>query len=111
MVRAVFREHLPLRGARHQARSIRRTSREWCLMSLEHFADAMAHVGQAIEAGFERQQIEWVFGLTGGELEKEKLRFLDENGDERSWKYHFGGVPDWAQSDFDIYESGVDYFT
>lgn len=65
----------------------------------------MAQVGRAVEAQFEREQVEWVFGLTGGELEKEPLKF---NGPgaitgrelEFSWLYHYEGYPEWAYEDF-----------
>src|SRR5260370_21406033 len=45
----------------------------------------------ADEDDSERQQVEWVFGLTGGELDDETW-----NG----FAYNFDGVQEWAQSDF-----------
>jgi hypothetical protein len=45
----------------------------------------------ADEDDSERQQVEWVFGLTGGELNDEPW-----NG----FAYNFDGVPEWAHSDF-----------
>jgi hypothetical protein len=45
----------------------------------------------ADEDDAERQQVELVFGLTGGELEHEPW-----NG----FAYNYEGVPEWAQSDF-----------
>lgn len=85
-------------------------------------ADAMQYVGRAIEAQNERQQVEYVFGLTGGELSNESLKFTAPGryGDvrNREWFYHYDGVPDWAEEDFkdprgyyshDFY--GSDYFT
>jgi hypothetical protein len=45
----------------------------------------------ADEDDAERQQVEWVFGLTGGELDDEPW-----NG----FRYNFEGVPDWARPDF-----------
>lgn len=45
----------------------------------------------------EREQIEWVFMLTGGELNDEPW-----NG----FAYNYDGVPDWAASDFkDAFDS------
>jgi hypothetical protein len=80
-----------------------------------HFnvADAFAHVAQAIEARREREQVEWVFGLTGGELDDDPLKWTDEDGRERAWAYHYDGVPEWCErEDFpDRYANGVDYFT
>lgn len=45
----------------------------------------------AEEDDSERQQVEWVFGLTGGEL------------DDKPWNgfaYNFDGVPEWASTNF-----------
>jgi len=76
------------------------------MTTIQKFADAMANVGAAVEASFERQQVEYVLGLTGGELEKLPLVFSDPNktwGDTklRKWTYHYTGVPSWAEHDFE----------
>ena len=78
---------------------------------IRQFADAMSYVGQGVDARFEREQVEWVFGLTGGELSDEPLKFQarsaysygEEYGEweDRSWHYHYDGVPEWATEDFD----------
>lgn len=73
--------------------------------------DQWAAIGEAIIAGFERQQIEWVFGLTGGELADEPLHFRDEDGTERKWAYHYDDVPEWAADDFDTHEGRVSFCT
>jgi hypothetical protein len=53
---------------------------------------------EADEKDAERQSVEWVFGLTGGELEDKPW-----NG----FAYHYEGVPEWAQADFnDHYDRG-----
>lgn len=44
------------------------------------------------EKDSERQQIEWLFSLTGGELWPESW-----NG----FAYNYEGVPEWASTDFD----------
>lgn len=60
----------------------------------------------------ERQQVEYVFGLTGGELESKPLAFVDSDGDSHSWLYHYDGFPEWATEDYlDKYENGVSYLT
>ena len=64
------------------------------------------------EQAIEREQVEWVFGLTGGELDDKPLEFTDESGKARSWRYHYNGVPEWAESDFGTHDYfNVDYFT
>jgi hypothetical protein len=87
---------------------------------IQQFAESMTYVGQGVEARNERYQVEQVFGLTGGELADEPLKFRAKNnpaqeyGDEedQSWLYHYDGIPEWAGDDFpDQYDSGVDYFT
>src|ERR1700687_2704798 len=67
--------------------------------------DAFANVAKAIEASRERQQVEYVFGLTGGELEDKPLKFTAPNTfvTERSWLYHYEGAPEWAIEDFEDY--------
>lgn len=72
---------------------------------LELFASSMGHVGQAVERDFERQQIEEVFGLTGGELNNKPLNFraagvITGNMLDFSWRYHYDGFPEWAEQDF-----------
>lgn len=59
---------------------------------------------QARETALERERVEWVFGLTGGEL------------NDSPWHEHahwYDGVPDYlGQGDYpDLYASGVDYVT
>lgn len=52
----------------------------------------------------ERECVEWVLGLTGGELETKPLKFRAPNKwgeiSDRTWKYHYDGLPEWASSDF-----------
>lgn len=80
-------------------------------------ADAMSSVGEAIDQRFERMQVEYVFGLTGGELDDKPLNFTAPtkfNGDQpRTWRYSYDGVPEWAaREDFpDHNDPGVTYFT
>lgn len=79
---------------------------------INRFANAMASVARGINAKIERQQVEYVFLLTGGELDDEPLRFIDENGCSRGWLYHYDGVPEWAECDYvDLHDNCVDYFT
>lgn len=65
------------------------------------------------EEQIERQSVEEVFRLTGGELDDHKMTFIDPDGKTRSWKYHYDGVPDYATSDFKplLYENGYTWFT
>jgi hypothetical protein len=67
---------------------------------VQAFACSMAQVGVGVEARYERACVEYVFGLTGGELEEEPLKFKDEDEDDRSWRYHYEGYPEWAYEDF-----------
>lgn len=85
---------------------------------IEAFAEAMASVGRGVEARFEREQVEFVFGLTGGELDDEPIEFFLlprerwEHVNPVTRHYTYDGVPEWAGSDFpDKYDSGVSYFT
>jgi hypothetical protein len=64
------------------------------------------------EEQIERQQVEEVFLLTGGELEDRPLEFRDEDGNDRKWRYHYDGLPEYANEDFpDRHENGVYYCT
>lgn len=65
------------------------------------------------EAAIERQCVEWVFGLTGGELSDKPLTYMRLGELEpRTFLYHFDGVPEWCASDYpDLHDSHVDYFT
>jgi hypothetical protein len=57
-----------------------------------------------------RQQVEQVFGLTGGELSDAAWLVLDEAGTERAYAYWYEGPPEWAAHDFaDRYDA--DYRT
>jgi len=47
-----------------------------------------------------RQQVEEVFGLTGGELSDAAWRVFDEAGAEREYAYSYDGPPVWAAHDF-----------
>lgn len=63
------------------------------------------------EKEIEREQVSWVFGLTGGELGSESLKFKGPGAVtgqelEYGWLYHYDGPPEWATSDFDTH----DYF-
>lgn len=65
----------------------------------------------------EREQIEWVFGLTGGELADKPIAYsyTNDHGEERegTFLYHYDGVPDYAgKSEFaDLYSDDCEYFT
>jgi hypothetical protein len=50
------------------------------------------------EREIEEQQIEWVFGLTGGELEK--TPWVDSKNIAK-FAYWYESVPEWATEDFD----------
>lgn len=66
------------------------------------------------EKQIERQCVEWVFGLTGGELSDKPLAYtVGGNDDVHSFEYHFDGVPDYCgKGDYpDLHDSHVDYFT
>jgi hypothetical protein len=68
------------------------------------------------EAEIEREQVAWVFGLTGGELEDKPLTFKapDHWGEsqDRTWRYHYDGLPEYASSDYpDRFDNGVYYMT
>jgi hypothetical protein len=64
------------------------------------------------EARIERQQVEWVFGLTGGELDSKPLVCADDDGAEHTYAYHYDGVPEYAASDYDdVHSDNADYFT
>lgn len=78
------------------------------------------------EAQIEREQVEWVFGLTGGELNAgptpytyqaegyditdHTYKMMTKSG---HFAYTYDGVPDYAgHSEFpDVYDNHVDYFT
>ena len=54
----------------------------------------------------EREQVEWVFGLTGGELADEPWRPLGADGTAWVFPYWHDGVPEYAEADFDdVYEA------
>jgi hypothetical protein len=66
----------------------------------------------AIETAIERQQVEYIYGLTGGELNDSPLRYWSEDDSEGFCRYHYDGVPEWATEDFkDANCRNVDYFT
>ena len=53
----------------------------------------------------ERQRVEWVHGLTGGELADHPLRILDTAGRGRFWaRYWYDGAPEWSNEH--AYDSG-----
>src|SRR3982751_2784057 len=63
------------------------------------------------EARIERESVEWVFGLTGGELDDKPVTYTYDGG-EGVFHYTFDGVPDYASSDFDdLHSNDCDYFT
>src|SRR5690242_19089537 len=89
-------------------------------------AEVFAVVGSAVEARREREQLEWVLGLTGGEMERDPLHYFEETargmvdgkpteypiGEEVSHAYWYDGIPEWAGDDFDDSdESNVHYMT
>lgn len=51
------------------------------------------------EAAIERQQVEIVFSLGGGELADKPWVYTDENGVEQTIPYHYDGVPDYTIGD------------
>ena len=55
----------------------------------------------ADEDDHEREQVEHVFGLTGGELNDAPWVVQYDDGDECTFRYTYDGVPDWAGSDFE----------
>jgi hypothetical protein len=62
---------------------------------------------QVKERAVERQQVEWVFGLTGGELDDEPL-FCGGT----VYHFHYDGIPEYAGEDFpDQHDNGIDYYT
>lgn len=62
-----------------------------------------------------REQVEWVFGLTGGELNDKSLRYhkTDEDSDHQyGFAFYYDGVPSYARPDFEhLDENHYDYFT
>lgn len=53
----------------------------------------------------ERERIEWIHGLTGGEMSDRPLRVFDLYRRARLWaRYWYDGAPDW--SDEHAYDSG-----
>lgn len=72
----------------------------------------------------EREQVEYVFGLTGGELDDKPVTFvagfreqhgkIEETDLGLTWLYHYDSVPEWAYEDFDRdvrSSASGDYFT
>lgn len=81
---------------------------EWDTIADARFGGSMA---KDREVEIEREQIEWVFGLTGGELRFEPWTY-EVGGKESRFPYWYEGVPDYASGDFsDQYDSGVEYRT
>lgn len=52
------------------------------------------------EARIEQERMEWVFGLTGGELSDRKWECANEEGEDATFKWWYDGVPEYAESDF-----------
>lgn len=64
------------------------------------------------EAQIERESVEYVFRLTGGELSDKPLACTDDDEGEHVYTYHYAGVPEYASSDYDdIHSNDCDYFT
>lgn len=68
------------------------------------------------EASIERECVEWVFGLTGGELADKRLDYQDATDEphkpDSTFRYHYDGLPEWCMSDYaDRFDGGIDYFT
>jgi hypothetical protein len=67
------------------------------------------------EAQIEREQIEYLFGLTGGELSDKPIDYIDADGNPGTFRYSFDDVPDYAQGmDGEFQDRGdryVEYFT
>lgn len=59
------------------------------------------------EIEIERERVEWVFGLTGGELSGEPWRVLDVNGAPENFPYWYHDVPEYAASDFPRHDAVV----
>jgi hypothetical protein len=70
---------------------------------------------ETAEAVIEKEQVEWVFGLTGGELSDEPwLVAVENHGEEeaRTFVYWYEGVPEYAAEDHkDRFDEGVQYRT
>ena len=67
-----------------------------------------SNLAQAADALIERESVEWVLTLTGGELDAQP-RVTDAG---YHFTYSYDGIPEWAGDDFDDkYDSGVEYFT
>lgn len=49
----------------------------------------------------DRESVEWVFGLLGGELMDEPWKPSDADGREWTVTYWFDGVPEYAESEYD----------
>jgi hypothetical protein len=49
----------------------------------------------------ERQQVEWVFGLTGGELADKPIVLKDMEAREWTCHYHYDFYPDYAESELE----------
>lgn len=63
------------------------------------------------ELRIERECVEQVFCLTGGELNDKPVTYTDDSG-EGTLRYTYDGGPDYAQSDFeDLHSNYVRYFT
>lgn len=69
------------------------------------------------EARLERECVEWVFGLTGGELDDKPVKYTYdteyETGKHGTFLYTYDGVPEYAAGDYgDLHGvNAPDYFT
>ncbi len=58
-----------------------------------------------IHDAIERQRVEWVHGLTGGEMVDRPFRLLDLGRGKRTWaRYWYEGAPEWSNEH--AYDSG-----
>ncbi len=58
-----------------------------------------------IHDAIERQRVEWIHGLTGGETADRPFRMLDLGRGKRLWaRYWYEGAPDWSNEH--AYDSG-----
>jgi len=61
------------------------------------------NIGHAVEARLEREKVEHIYGLTGGELNRDAWG---------GYLYNYDGVPEWAEDDFpNRLDPGGDYVT
>lgn len=63
------------------------------------------------ESKIERETVEHVFGLTGGELDDAPLSYTDEDGAEHVFSYSYDGAPEYTEGQFSDAEDDYRVFT